>query len=125
MRKSSLFLALIALLTGFSLHGATESYIDFGASWRFKYGTNEASSPDLTAWRLLGFNDSTWSNPVPTPIGYGDPVPATVVTNSNLTTPNWLCIFMRKTFVVNKLYFRALAQHRRVLHSRLVMRCLE
>ncbi len=101
MRKSSLFLALIALLTGFSLHGATESYIDFGAPWRFKLGTNEASSPDLTAWRLLGFNDSTWSSPAPTPIGYGDPIPATVVTNSNLTTPNWLCLFMRRTFVVN------------------------
>src|SRR5262249_12266873 len=103
MRKSSLFLALIGLLTGLSLHGATTTYIDFGAPWRYKLGTNEASSPDITAWRQLGFDDSSWSGPAATPIGYGDPVPATIIPGSSAIVPNWLSIFMRKTFVVNSI----------------------
>jgi hypothetical protein len=32
------------------------------AVWRYFKGTNEASSPDATAWRAPAFDDSAWSS---------------------------------------------------------------
>ena len=78
---------------------ATVNYFSYGSPWRFRLGTNEASSP-ITDWRTNS-NDTGWSAPVPTPIGYGDPVPATIVPGSGTTSPTWLCVFMRRTFVVS------------------------
>ena len=37
---------------------------------------------------------------MPTPIGYGTPAPVTFIPESDEITPNWLCVFMRRTFVV-------------------------
>ena len=31
------------------------------STWRFIKGYSEASTPDTTAWRQLGFNDSAWA----------------------------------------------------------------
>ena len=80
------------------VQAATVSYFDNGSLWRFRIGTNEASTP-VTDWRT-NLNDTDWSLPVATPIGYGDPVPATIIPGSSATTPTWLSIFMRRTFVV-------------------------
>ena len=77
---------------------ATVSLLGFGNAWPYRLGTNEASA-DPTTWRT---NSDTvgWSLPVATPLGYGDPVPVTLIPGSTATTPNWLCIFMRRTFDV-------------------------
>jgi hypothetical protein len=68
--------------------------------WRFVKGTNEASDP-ISAWRLLSFDDSGWSN-APAPFFFGDPytnatIPGTLLSDmlSNYTT-----IFLRKEFDV-------------------------
>ena len=41
------------------------------ATWRFLRGTNEASLPDVTAWRNAGFNDAAFAD-APAPFWYGD-----------------------------------------------------
>src|SRR5687768_8914634 len=79
------------------VQSATINYFSYGSPWRFRLGTNEASSP-VTIWRT-NLNDTGWSAPVATAIGYGDPVPATIVRGSG-TAPTWLSVFMRRTFVV-------------------------
>ncbi|HEY0549348.1 MAG TPA: hypothetical protein VGF13_07065, partial [Verrucomicrobiae bacterium] len=77
---------------------ATVNYFSYGSPWRFRLGTNEASVP-ISDWRTNS-NDDGWSLPVPTPIGYGTPAPVTFIPESDEITPNWLCVFMRRTFVV-------------------------
>ena len=92
------WLGLWLLVAVGPVQAATVSYFDNGSSWRYRLGTNEASTP-VTDWRTNA-NDTGWSLPVATPIGYGDPVPVTIIPGSSATTPTWLCIFMRRTFVV-------------------------
>ncbi|MCS7090320.1 MAG: lamin tail domain-containing protein [Limisphaera sp.] len=68
------------------------------APWRWLKGTNEASRPDPTWWRMLEFDDSTW--PVASmPFWYGDrqPDPGTELTDMR---SNYTCIFLRRTFTV-------------------------
>jgi len=78
---------------------ATVNYFSLGSPWQFRLGTNEASSP-ISQWRT-NVDDAGWSAPVPTPIGYGTPAPVTFIPESDAITPNWLCVFMRRTFVVS------------------------
>ncbi|HEU0011851.1 MAG TPA: lamin tail domain-containing protein [Verrucomicrobiae bacterium] len=88
-----------ALAVAASAQAASVTYFGYGSAWPFRLGTNEASAPDPTTWRT-NLDTTGWSLPVTTPIGYGDPVPVTIIPGSAATTPNWLCIFMRRTFVV-------------------------
>src|SRR5262245_46699153 len=91
--------ASILLAIAGSAQAATVSYFGFGSAWPYRLGTNEASAPDPTTWRtnsdVIG-----WSQPAVTPIGYGDPVPVTLIPGSAATSPTWLSVFMRKTFFV-------------------------
>ncbi len=76
---------------------AEESWIPFGASWRWVKGTNTPSTP-ATAWRLPPFNDSTWATG-PMPFSYG----ATGATNGTRLTDmrnGYTTLFLRRTFVV-------------------------
>jgi hypothetical protein len=79
--------------------------IDQGDRWRYHLGTNEASLPDLTAWRGRGFDDSSWAESQ-APFGYANPPnhPA----ESTIATPlpssqegGYLCVFFRKTFLLS------------------------
>jgi hypothetical protein len=90
---------LLLVLVVAPSQAATVDYFSYGSPWRFRLGTNEASSP-VTTWRT-NLDDTGWSAPVPTAIGYGAPVPTTIIPGSSATTPNWLCVFMRRTFVVS------------------------
>jgi len=74
--------------------------------WRFVPGTNEASPSDITAWRQLAFDDSSWSNSA-TPFNYSTPYTDTY-TNA-LTGPGtylsdmqglYQCIYLRIPFLL-------------------------
>jgi len=67
------------------------------ASWRLARGTNEASLPDVTAWRGTNFNDANFVN-ASSPFWYGDVRPGGTQVGDMLN--NYLCLFLRKTFVI-------------------------
>ena len=64
------------------------------SNWRFHAGTTEASSPDLAAWRRVGFDDSKWED-LPAPFWYGDaqPAPGTELPGMRY---NYQCAFLRQ-----------------------------
>ena len=66
-------------------------------AWRFFRGTNEASLPDITAWRSNTFNDAAFVD-APAPFWFGDVRPG----GTQLTDMqnNYNCFFLRKTFLV-------------------------
>ncbi|MFO1512779.1 MAG: lamin tail domain-containing protein [Verrucomicrobiota bacterium] len=82
---------------------AQENVITNGSTWRWRPGTNEASTP-FTAWRTNGFNDSTWLVGT-APFSYGTNATGrdegltsgTVVSNM---INNFSGIFLRRTFVI-------------------------
>lgn len=67
-----------------------------GSGWRWRPGTNEASSP-LNSWREPGFNDREFSA-ASAPFWYGDPYTGGTLIQGMQN--NYLSIFLRKTFVV-------------------------
>ncbi len=71
--------------------------VSTGGSWRFLRGTNEASSPDSTAWRRRDFSDSAFAT-TSAPFWYGDVLPG----GTQLTDMqnNYTCIFLRKSFAI-------------------------
>ena len=73
------------------------------ALYRWRPGTNEASSP-LSAWRQLGFNDSSWAAGQ-APFYYEDsPTAQSTYTGNTLIENmryNYMCVFLRRAFVVN------------------------
>ena len=74
-------------------------FIQTNSGWKYFKGTQAASAP-TTAWRVLAFNDSGWSNGL-MPIGYGsagDPAMATPLPDMR---SNYTSVFFRKTFVVD------------------------
>jgi hypothetical protein len=98
MKWKNLFSVCVLLLTTAVAQSATVTYFNYGSAWPFRLGTNEASSPTY-AWRT-NLDLTGWSTPAATPIGYGSPVPTTVVPAATGTTPSWTVMFMRKTIVV-------------------------
>ncbi len=101
---NSLFL-LLALALSAPPAGllAQENVITNGSTWRWRPGTNEASTP-FTAWRTNGFNDSTWLVGT-APFSYGTNATGrdegltsgTVVSNMINVHSS---IFLRRTFVI-------------------------
>lgn len=96
----SVFRAL--LLFGLSIVASSvvlaATLVPADSSWRFLKGTAEASSPDPTLWRLIGYDDSDWSV-ANAPFWYGDAQPSPG-TRLNDMRNNYTCIFTRKMFVV-------------------------
>src|SRR5213594_3896517 len=80
----------------------TNTVSSMNATWRFLRGTNEASLPDITAWRNTNFNDAAFTD-VPAPFWYGDVRPGgTQLLDMAGTGPNnYTCFFLRRTFMVN------------------------
>jgi hypothetical protein len=81
LRPTPVDLAEIALVTA-------------GASWRYKDdGSNQG-----TAWRAVGFNDSSWAQG-PAQLGYGDGDEATLV-NGGPASNHFATTYFRRTFQV-------------------------
>jgi hypothetical protein len=93
-------LLVLAVTASVFVPGASAAtLVGNGATWRWRPGTNEASTP-VDAWRALGFNDSQFV-PAPAPFWYGDVLPGgTQITGMQNV---YSCIFLRKTFVVTNL----------------------
>jgi hypothetical protein len=88
----------LVLFTALTLATAAEAaqLFDRAALWRWRPGTNEASTP-IEAWRGVGFNDADFVT-APAPFWFGDFYPGgTEITNMQ---NNYFCIFLRKTFVI-------------------------
>ncbi len=91
-----LFLIATGLLTAQAgLLVATNS------TWAYKKGTNEASSPDLTAWRMPAFADASWPRGA-APFYYDTKIPPVYSgkTAFNDMQNNYLCVFLRQPFNV-------------------------
>ena len=76
-----------------------------GASWKYVLGTQEASSP-VNAWRQINFPETGWQEGL-LPIGFAavpnDPGGYEATIRTTLPTgsvSNYVCVFLRKTFVV-------------------------
>ncbi len=96
---------LIILFFGiviFSVQGG--SLLSTNSTWKYFKGHSEASTPDTTAWRNIGFNDSAWSSGA-APFYYEDDPgpdnPTAYSGNTDLTdmVGGYTCIFMRQTVV--------------------------
>jgi len=77
--------------------------VQSNSNWQFVKGLAEASTPS-SAWRQLGFDDSSWSNSQ-APFFYGDPYtnfPAGIF-GTQLTDmrSNYSTVFLRQNFIVN------------------------
>ena len=87
-----LFAAFLFLPT--PLHGAT--LIPTASPWRWRPGTNEASTP-IPAWRTPDFADTQFTT-APAPFWYGDVLPDG--TRISGMQGQYGALFLRKTFVV-------------------------
>src|SRR2546425_10901894 len=92
---------------GLSLSAQSAVLVDFGSTWRYFIGTQEASSPDTNAWRAIGFDDSGWTNG-PAPIGYANPPNDPGGYEATIRTPlpsssasNYTSVYFRKKFMVS------------------------
>jgi hypothetical protein len=75
--------------------------ISDGSEWKYFKGTQEASSPDTTAWRQFDFDDSLWQTG-PTPIGWGEPDTFLGTTLEDMRYA-YTSFFIRKKFTVDDL----------------------
>jgi hypothetical protein len=93
--------AALLVLAG-EVRADSTAYVPRGASWRYFRGVEEASSPDIAAWRSRTFDDAAWATG-PAPFGYGD---AGLGTDLNVQTPrmqgNYSCLYLRTTFEVSR-----------------------
>ncbi|HVU27514.1 MAG TPA: CotH kinase family protein [Verrucomicrobiae bacterium] len=106
----------MAVVLAFSAR--SETIFSTNSTWKYFKGFSEASSPDTTTWRNIGFNDSAWLTGQ-APFYYeNDPGSSTAYTgNTDLTDMDggYTCIFMRQTFVltnlsqINELQLKALS----------------
>jgi hypothetical protein len=70
---------------------------DRGASWKWRPGNTEASTP-VETWRTIGFNDSGFTT-APSPFYYGESLTGGTVISGMQNV--YGSIFLRKTFVLN------------------------
>jgi hypothetical protein len=90
------------VLAAASLTGQVQAALVFstGAAWKYFKGRSEASSPDITAWRGINFNDSTFTA-AQAPFWYGDVLPGG--TQLPDMQNQYTCIFLRRTFVLTNI----------------------
>ena len=83
--------------SGFGAHEILQQqFIELGATWRYRKGLSEASSP-TDAWRVTDFvEDGTWLTG-PAPIGMGYSLNQTVL---NDMEDNYISVFLRKQFTI-------------------------
>jgi hypothetical protein len=71
------------------------------SEWKYFRGTQEASSPDTTAWRQFDFDDSSWQAGA-TPIGWGEPGTFLGTTLQDMRYA-YTSFFIRKKFTIDNL----------------------
>src|SRR5689334_8565180 len=97
---------LVVIGLAFSVVWRTPASVVFplDTEWRYFPGWTEASPGDPTAWRGLGFDDSTWRTGQ-APFYYeNQPTSATAYSGKTELTDmqgNYTCLFLRKTFSIN------------------------
>ncbi len=88
---------LLALVLAQPLPASSATLVPTAATWRWRPGTNEASTP-TTAWRNPGFADTAFT-PAPAPFWYGDPLPGGTQIQGMRNV--YASIFLRTTFVID------------------------
>ncbi len=97
-------LRLWLFLTLATLSASAAVLIPTDSDWKYLKGTAEASAPDPTQWRTVGFDDSLWSTGQGAFYYETQPGSATAYTGNTALSDmsgNYSCLFMRRTFVVN------------------------
>lgn len=96
---------ILLLAATFGVHStaAAAEILPYGAKWHYFIGVSDPSTADASAWRRLGFNDSTWTV-APAPIGYANPPNAPVESALVTLIPSsqegaYSSVFMRTEFV--------------------------
>ena len=110
MRRRLLLLWLTCLS---ALPGVAGVLVLPDSSWRFYKGLSEASSPDTTAWRQLGFDDSAWLTGQAAFYYENQPSSTTAYTGNTVLSDmfgGYTCIFLRQTFVLSNPYDAAALQ---------------
>ncbi|MGZ8939417.1 MAG: lamin tail domain-containing protein, partial [Limisphaerales bacterium] len=70
------------------------------SGWKYHKGLSEASSPDTTAWRQLGFSDAAWLTGA-APFFFGEVVNGGTLLND--MRGNYSTVFLRKQFTISDL----------------------
>jgi hypothetical protein len=65
-------------------------------AWKYFKGQSEASLPDVSAWRFVGFDDGTWTTGS-APFFFNEPLNGTPL---NDMANNYTCVFLRQKFTV-------------------------
>ncbi len=92
-------LLLLSLSAPLALQLPAATIFDRGADWRWRPGTNEASSP-VTAWRLASFSDAQFTT-APSPFWYDNTGDTSTLIGGTMISGmqgNYQCVFLRKTF---------------------------
>ena len=108
-------LARIVLLAALleCLTGVAGVLVPQDSYWRFFKGYSEASTPDTTAWRQSGFDDSAWATSQAAFYYDNQPGSSTAYAGNTVLTDmfgGYTCIFLRRTFVVTNVYDLAALQ---------------
>ena len=89
-----------ASVVGGVVNPSGDTLVPRSTSWKYFKGTQEASSPDNTAWRGVGFNDAGWLDGV-SPIFYETGSGYSGGTDLTGDMPgNYSSVYMRKVFNV-------------------------
>lgn len=99
VRAGFLVIALCWMAAEVPLPAQSATLIPAGAAWRWRKGTNEASSP-ISAWRQLSFNDASWTVGN-APFHYGEGLTGGTLLSDMRN--NYTCIFLRSRFVLTNL----------------------
>ena len=99
MKRSCMFIRLLVPLFVLIAQAPAAVLVPTAATWRWRPGTNEASVP-VNLWREAGFADTQFTT-APAPFWYGDVLPGGTQINGMQNV--YLCVFLRKTFVVTNL----------------------
>ena len=96
MTRIRLWLLAVLTLGKLSLYLGAADLVPVQAQWRYLKGTAEASTPDPTAWRQVGFNDAGWLSG-PATFWYGDVFTGTQITDMQ---NGYSSLFFRTKFTV-------------------------
>ena len=97
------FTSLLYLMLLSPLLAGASTLIDTNSTWKYFEGFSDASSPDTTAWRANGFDDSSWSIGQSAFYYENQPTSQTAYTGNTLLSDmnnSYSCIFMRQDFFV-------------------------
>jgi len=98
-----MYLRITTLLCAFAFSSEAIDLVSLDSNWQYRKGTAEASSPDNTAWRVPGFDASSWLTGREAFYYENDTGSSTAYTGNTVLSDmdgNYSCIFMRQVFVV-------------------------